>query len=154
MLYHPISIRRRHRIKIAVWQPTCTAACMSSSATALSLYEQLGGQPAVDLAVDSFYRKVLTDDRVKGFFDGIDMDKQMAKQKAFLTMVFGGPNNYTGKDLRRAHEKLVARGLADAHFDAITAHLRATLRELAISEDTIADVLIIVASTRDDVLGR
>jgi hemoglobin len=55
-----------------------------------SLYEQLGGEAAVDAAVDVFYRKVLSDDRVSSFFDDIDMDQQIAKQKAFLTMVFGG----------------------------------------------------------------
>jgi hemoglobin len=26
------------------------------------------------------------------------MAKQAAKQKAFLTMAFGGPNNYSGED--------------------------------------------------------
>ena len=48
-----------------------------------SLYEQLGGAPAVDAAVDVFYRKVLSDDRVSRFFDDVDMDRQIAKQKSF-----------------------------------------------------------------------
>lgn len=61
------------------------------STTTLSLYEQLGADAAVNAAVDVFYRKVLTDDRVSRFFDGVDMDRQAAKQKAFLNMVFGGP---------------------------------------------------------------
>lgn len=68
-----------------------------------TLYEQLGGQPAVEAAVDSFYRKVIKDDRIKQFFDGVDMDRQIAKQKAFLTMVFGGPAHYSGKDMRDGH---------------------------------------------------
>ena len=54
-----------------------------------SLYERLGGQTAVDAAVDIFYRKVLVDQRVNGFFDGVDMEQQIIKQKGFLTMVFG-----------------------------------------------------------------
>lgn len=58
-----------------------------------SLYEQLGGQPAVDAAVDIFYRKVLSDDRISHFFEGVDMDRQIGKQKAFLTMAFGGPHS-------------------------------------------------------------
>ena len=57
---------------------------------------QLGGEAAVDAAVDVFYRKVLSDDRVSAFFDDVDMDQQIAKQKAFLTMVFGGPVAYSG----------------------------------------------------------
>ena len=57
----------------------------------MSLYERLGGAAAFDTAVEIFYRKMLTDDRVARFFDDINMDRQMAKQKAFLTMVCGGP---------------------------------------------------------------
>ncbi len=39
------------------------------------------------------------------------MDKQVNKQIAFMTMAFGGPHNYTGRDLRTAHARLVERGL-------------------------------------------
>ena len=74
---------------------------MSTNATPVTIYEQIGGAPAVEAAVDIFYRKVLTDDRIGRFFDDVDMDRQSAKQKAFLTMVFGGPANYTGADMRR-----------------------------------------------------
>jgi hemoglobin len=119
-----------------------------------SLYEQLGGQPAVDLAVDNFYRKVLTDDRVKSFFDGVDMDRQIAKQKAFLTMVFGGPNNYSGLDMRKGHAHLVARGLNDSHVDVIVELLGKTLSELGVAAPLIQQVAALAESTRNDVLGR
>lgn len=41
----------------------------------MSLYEELGGAPAVDAAVDIFYRKVLSDDRITHFFDSVDMER-------------------------------------------------------------------------------
>ena len=47
--------------------------------TSPSLFAQLGGTAAVDAAVDIFYRKVLADDRVSRFFEGVDMDRQRAK---------------------------------------------------------------------------
>lgn len=119
-----------------------------------SLYEQLGGQPAVDAAVDIFYRKVLSDDRISDFFDGVDMDRQIGKQKAFLTMAFGGPHNYTGADMRTGHAHLVARGLNDSHFDAVAENLNATLQELGVAQELIDQVMAIAGSTRNDVLGR
>ncbi len=119
-----------------------------------SLYESLGGQPAVDAAVESFYRKVLVDERIAHFFDDADMDRQIAKQKAFLTMVFGGPANYTGLDMRRGHAHLVARGLNDSHVDAVIELLGETLRELGVNEAAIAQVAGIAESVRDDVLNR
>ncbi len=119
-----------------------------------SLFEQLGGEPAVDAAVDIFYRKMLADDRVARFFEGVDMDRQAAKQKAFLTMVFGGPNHYSGRDMYEGHKHLLKMGLDDAHVDAVIENLGETLKELGVADELIARVAGIANSVRDDVLGR
>jgi len=119
-----------------------------------NLFEQLGGQAAVEAAVDNFYRHVLSDDRVSRFFDGVDMDRQRAKQKAFLTMAFGGPHNYSGKNMRDGHAHLVKMGLNDSHVDAIIEILGSTLREMGVAENLITQVAAIAESTRADVLGR
>ncbi len=119
-----------------------------------SLFEQLGGEAAVDAAVDIFYRKVLTDERISHFFEGVDMEKQAAKQKAFLTMAFGGPHHYTGLDMRQGHARLVEQGLNDSHFDAVVEDLGATLAELGVPDELIGQVAAIAESTRNDVLGK
>jgi hemoglobin len=118
-----------------------------------SLYERLGGEEAVSAAVGLFYAKVMADADLAPFFAGIDIDRLVKKQIAFMTMAFGGPHRYTGRDLRSAHAPLVARGLAGRHFDAVAAHLAAALRELAVPEDLVAEVLDLVGATRKDVLG-
>ena len=119
-----------------------------------SVYDRIGGEAAVNAAVDVFYRKVLADDRISRFFEGVDMERQHAKQKAFLTFALGGPNNYTGKDMREGHAHLVERGLNDSHFDAVMENLGATLKELNVPDDLIAEAAAIAESTRNDVLGR
>jgi hemoglobin len=119
-----------------------------------SLYQKLGGQSAVDAVVETFYRRVLTDERVMDFFDDIDMDQQIAKQKAFLTMVFGGPVAYSGKDMRDGHRHLVARGLNDDHVDAVVELLAASLAEHSVHADDIEEVARIANSVRGDVLNR
>ncbi|MGE0593821.1 MAG: group 1 truncated hemoglobin [Vicinamibacterales bacterium] len=122
--------------------------------TTHTLFQELGGQAAVEAAVDNFYRKVLTDDRVSRFFEGVNMDTQRAKQKAFLTMAFGGPHNYTGKDMRDGHAHLLKQGLDDSHVDAIIELLGATLRDMGVKESLIDQVAAIAESTRNDVLSR
>ena len=119
-----------------------------------SLYDQLGGQEAVNAAVDIFYRKVLRDPRINRFFEGVDMDKQIAKQKAFLTMVFGGPANYTGKDMRSGHAHLLKMGLNDSHVDAVIELLGQTLTELGVAQPLIDQVAGLANSVRDEVLSR
>ncbi len=126
---------------------------MSEEESSKSLYEQIGGEAAVDAAVELFYRKVLADHHINRFFDKTDMETQAAKQKAFLTMAFGGPANYTGADMRTGHAKMVKMGLNASHFDAVMGHLGATMQELGVPDDLIAQAAAIAESTRNDVLG-
>ena len=120
----------------------------------MALYDEIGGEAAINAAVDVFYRKVLKDDRIRHFFDGVDMAQQAAKQKAFLTLALGGPNNYTGEDMRKGHAHLVAKGLNATHFDAVMENLGATLTELNVPGHLIAQAAAIAESTRNDVLGK
>lgn len=121
----------------------------------MSLYDELGGEASIDAAVAIFYRRVLGDSYINRFFEGIDMEKQAAKQKAFLTMVFGGPNNYTGMDMRVGHKHLVEKmGLNATHFEHVLAHLRSTLAELGVGTDKIQEVINIADSVRADVLNK
>jgi hemoglobin len=120
-----------------------------------NLYERLGGEAAVDAAVDLFYEKMLTDARVKHFFINTDMDKQRDHQKRFLTFAFGGPNQYNGQAMRVAHTKLVQeQGLNDSHFDAVLENLGAALAELGVNDDLIDEVALVAETVRDEVLNR
>jgi hemoglobin len=121
--------------------------------SAPSLYDRLGGEVAVMAAARLFYDKVLADGRLSPFFAGIDMDGQIKKQVAFLTMAFGGPHEYTGRNLQTAHAPLVQRGLTHLHFDAAVVHVADTLRELGVGEPLIAEVGALLETTRKDVLG-
>lgn len=119
-----------------------------------SIYEQIGGDDAIQAAVEVFYRKVLADDLIAHFFDDVDMDRQMAKQASFLTMVTGGPNHYTGADMRNAHKHLVERGLDDEHFDAVIMHLGDTLKELGVPDALVEQIAAVALGARADVLDR
>ena len=82
------------------------------------------------------------------------MAKQHGKQKAFLAYALGGPVKYTHKDMREGHAHLVERGLNDEHFNAVADNLKQTLEELSVPGEMIEEVLALVETTRDDVLGR
>ena len=69
-------------------------------------------------------------------------------------MAFGGPNNYSGTDMRTAHAHLVKMGLNASHFDAVMEHLGATLTELNVPAELIAQAAAIAESTRNDILGK
>lgn len=117
-----------------------------------SLYQKLGGKPAMTAAINLFYQKVLADERIKHFFEDINMNKQRRKQQEFLSAAFGGPTPWTGKDLRTAHADIP--GLSEVHFNAVAENLQKTLEELKIPKDLINQVMAIAASTKSAVLNH
>jgi hemoglobin len=121
----------------------------------LSLYERIGGEPAIMAAVDLFYAKIMKDELTRPFFAGLDMNAQVQKQIAFMSRALGGPVEYQGRDLRDAHARLVRdKGLGDGHFDAVAGHLRSTLEELGVQTALIDEALTAIGGMREQVLGR
>jgi hemoglobin len=122
-----------------------------------TLFQKLGGTTAVDLAVDKFYERVLSDNRIKHFFTNIDMDKQRTHQKAFLTYALGGTDKYSGRHMREAHKSLVLQqGLNSEHFDAVVENLMITLKEMGVGEELLSQVAAIVTNPqhKKDVLNQ
>ena len=119
-----------------------------------TLYNRIGGDIALGAAVEILYGKIIADDRINGYFENVDMQKQARKMKSFLSYAFGADTPFTGESLRVSHEKLVANGLNDLHFDAVKEHIQSTLKELNVADELTQEVMIITESTRNDVLNR
>ena len=118
-----------------------------------SLFDRIGGKTAVLATVTRLYGKILEDERLLPFFKDVDVEKLRRSQYAFVQKAFGGDEKYSGKDLRTAHAQLVKVGMSNDHFDAVAKHLEDTLIELGVPEDLRMEALLIVDSTRDDILG-
>ena len=119
--------------------------------TPTTLYEELGGQQAIEQVVDDFYKRVLADDTVKDFFAHTDMEKQRRHQSAFISYALGGPNKYTGRSMEKAHTGL---NLQPEHFDAIALHLGEALSENGVSQEDINSVLGRVSTLKEAVLYK
>jgi hemoglobin len=120
------------------------------------LFKRLGGDAAVEAAVELFYKKILADDRIKHFFEDTNMMLQHRRQVNFLAFAFGKPGmKYEGLNMDRAHRKLVRDlGMDDSHFDAVAGNLQDTLKELGIADDVTADVMTAVGGLREQVMCR
>ena len=114
-------------------------------------YARLGGQEAIDAAVDLFYEKMLADERVAFFFEDVNMNAQIRKQKEFLSAAFGGPIPWEGEDMRTAHKNLDIR---PEDFQAVAENLHNTLKDLKVDEALIQEIMTLVGSLKDDVLNR
>lgn len=118
----------------------------------LTLYEKVGGSEAIGKVVDYFYEElVLKDPTVNHFFEHTDMEKQRRHQTKFISFALGGPNQYSGNSMAKAHEGM---NLQPEHFDAILKHLHDALAHFGVNEKDIQQALAKVATLKDDILYK
>jgi hemoglobin len=115
-----------------------------------TMYESIGGDAGLTVAVDNFYRRLWADDELKGYFNGIDKDELKRHQRMFLTMALGGGDGtYDGQSLPQAHTGL---SITDDAFDKVAEHLRRTLVDLKVDKSLLQIILGFVEGKRSQVV--
>jgi hemoglobin len=99
------------------------------------LYERMGGPDGVRTAVTVFYQRVVADPELGRWFDGVDLERLKAHQRAFLGAAFGGPQVFSGRSLGEAHAGLA---ITDAAFDRIVQTLLTSLDDLGVDAHAVA----------------
>jgi hemoglobin len=115
----------------------------------MTIYDTIGGGATVRAVVDELYRRALEDPDLKGYFDGLDMNRLNRHQRAFIAAALGRPGSYRGRAMRAAH---AGRSITGHAFDRVVAHLVAILRENGAGEDTIARIADSLGPLRSQVV--
>ncbi|SEH50518.1 hemoglobin [Mycolicibacterium rutilum] len=113
-----------------------------------SIYDRIGGHEALETVVDDFYRRVLDDDQLRGFFSGTHMPRLKGKQVEFFAAALGGPLPYTGASMRQVHQ---GRGITMHHFELVAGHLAASLAAAGVPGETTAEILSAIAPLSADI---
>jgi hemoglobin len=98
-----------------------------------SLFEELGGEPALRAIIDRFVDR-LFDDVMIGFFfqaSSVPRERIKAKEYEFAAQHLGGPVEYTGRALDAAHRR---HTIMTGQFMRRLQILRETLEERGVPE--------------------
>jgi hemoglobin len=114
-----------------------------------SIYDEIGGAPAVRAAVDDLYARILADDAVRGYFADTNMARQRAHLRAFVSQALGGPRRYAGRELRSAHAPFA---VTDEAFDQVVGHLAAALAGLGVPPEAIGSIASALAPLRAEIV--
>jgi hemoglobin len=117
------------------------------------LFDLIGGRSAIEAATELFYDKVLHDDSLRHFFEGVDMAHLRSRQAMFISMLLGG-RVYTGKSIHDAHARSRDHGLNDAHFDLFLKHFRVALEEVGVKPENAEKIMKRLESKRGTVLNQ
>ena len=108
-----------------------------------TLFQRLGGMPAINAVADDFVTRILADNRVNKWFEHAASTPEnarayKAKLADFICQGTGGPCKYTGADMLTAHR---GRGVTEEAFNAVVGDLVATLDKLKVPEREKAQLL-------------
>ncbi len=116
----------------------------------LSLFDRLGGVPALETVVDDFYARVLADPELAPLFEGSNLARLKGRQVEFLASALGGPTPYTGASMAAVH---AGRGIGARHFHLVAAHLTASLTAAGVDPLLVHDVIAVVATLQPDIVS-
>jgi len=111
-------------------EPAATAAApapQAAGAAPKSLYDRLGGKPAIVAVVDEFVARVAADKRINQRFGNTDIPRLKVQLVEFVCAATGGPCKYTGRDMHTAHASM---DLVEDEFTALVQDLQGALVKL------------------------
>jgi hemoglobin len=120
-----------------------------------SLYERLGKEEAITKVVDDFVANVVADENIKErhkkhFMEGdvAGLKKKLVEQIGEAT---GGPQKYTGKNMKDAHKGLE---ITNKDFDALVADLVKALDKNKVAEEDKGEIVKMLGTMRKDVVEK
>ena len=132
----------------------CTMSFGQSAKTEKSLYDRLGGKPAIEAVANGLVTRILADGRVNKWFAHASSSPEntaayKAKLAAFICQNVGGPCKYTGRDMTAAHK---GRNIRNEGFAAVAEDLAATLDQLKVPAKEKGEVMTIVGSLKPTIV--
>ena len=121
------------------------------AATGKTLYERLGGTPAIQAVVDDFVGNVASDKRINHFFSKADPARVKAKLVEQICAATGGPCTYTGRDMKTVHKGM---GIGEADWDATIEDLTKSLRKFKVPRKEQKELLAVLAPTKPDIVEK
>jgi hemoglobin len=127
------------------------------SAGGKSLWDRLGGEPAVRAVVKELIAASAKDPKVNlnrnGKFKldekGLEHLEQLVVE--FVSQATGGPIKYTGRDMKTVHKGM---SVTESEFNAMAGHLIDTLQKLKVPQKEIDELVAIVATTKKDIIEK
>ena len=144
---------RRVVIIAAVASAFLFSACQSMQPMTpqKSVYDRLGGQPAITAVVDDFVGNVAADNRINGFFARTDIPRLKKNLVDQICQGTGGPCMYTGREMRTAHKGM---NITDAQFNALVEDLVKSLDKFKVPEKEKGELLGILGPMRSQIVGQ
>src|SRR5689334_13157538 len=128
-----------------------TAHAQMAAPPQKTLYERLGGMPAITAVVDDFVGNVARDRRINRFFANANVPRLKFLLVQQVCQASGGPCLYTGRDMKTVHRGMAIR---NRHFNALVQDLGRTLNKFRVPAREQKELVGALAPLRKDIVER
>ncbi len=116
-----------------------------------SLYDRLGGKPAITAVVDDFIGNVAGDTRINQRFATADIPRLKAMLVNQICGASGGPCKYTGASMKDAHRGMK---ITDAEFNALVEDLVKSLDKFKVPAQEKGELLAALGSMKSAIVNQ
>lgn len=114
-----------------------------------SLYDRLGGKPAIVAVVDEFVGNVAKDNRINGRFATTNIPRLKGHLVDQVCSATGGPCTYSGRDMITTHQGM---GITNAEFSALVDDLVAALNTFNVPNAEQTELLGLLGPMKSDIV--
>jgi hemoglobin len=114
-----------------------------------SLYDRLGGLPAIKAVIDDYVARVAADDRVNKKFGKSDIPRVKLHLVEQVCAATGGPCTYTGLDMKKSHKNMK---VTEGEFGALVEDLVATLDKFNVPKTEKDELLGILGPLKSQIV--
>jgi hemoglobin len=151
MLEDPSMKLRTGSTTVTIALLACILSTTNSVAQTRTLYDRLGGYPAISAVVDDFVANVAADRRINRFFANANIDRLKARLVEQICQGTGGPCSYSGGDMKSVHAGM---GIQGKHFNALVGDLGKTLNKFKVPAREQKELVAILAPMKKDIVTR
>jgi len=143
--------RRRARLAFAAVVLACAAGCAAPPAQPASLYERIGGRPAIAALIDDAIGNFAADPRINRRFQHADAKHLKENLVDLLCQRAGGPCVYAGRNMADAHDGMQIR---DDEFDDLIEDIAKSLAKLRVPTAERREALALLGQMRNAIVGH
>lgn len=116
-----------------------------------SLYQRLGGEPAVTAVVDDFVANVAANPAINQRFARTDIPKLKKLLGEQICEAAGGGCKYTGRSMRESHRGM---NITPAEFNAMGGDMMKTLEKFKVPPRERDEVMALLGSMNKEIVGQ
>ncbi|EGR31380.1 protozoan cyanobacterial globin family protein, putative [Ichthyophthirius multifiliis] len=103
----------------------------------LSLYDRVGGEQGIQKSINAYFDKIMNIKEIRPYYSKVDLEKTKDLYIQYISLVFGGPKKYLGKQMKQCHQSY---NIPDKLFNYCVAQIQQCFKENGVETNNLNEI--------------